>query len=106
MSLLWHSAGDAIGAPMGGHTRQAIEWLGYFSGLGVLANHTDTAGGTGSWFPVPDEGDLPSGLQGLFAKARERLGFVPNVFRVYAFGPSALAPGSPTSASFTSRPST
>ena len=36
ISLLWHSAGDPIGAPMGGHTRQAIEWLGYFSGLGVL----------------------------------------------------------------------
>ena len=36
ISLLWHSAGNPIGAPMGGHTRQAIEWLGYFSGLGVL----------------------------------------------------------------------
>ena len=36
ISLLWHHAGDPIGAPMGGHTRQAIEWLGYFSGLGVL----------------------------------------------------------------------
>ena len=36
ISLLWHGAGDPIGAPMGGHTRQAIEWLGYFSGLGVL----------------------------------------------------------------------
>jgi hypothetical protein len=35
ISLLWHSAGDPIGAPMGGHSRQAIEWLGYFSGLGV-----------------------------------------------------------------------
>jgi hypothetical protein len=35
ISLLWHSAGDPIGAPMGGHTRQAIEWLGYFTGLGV-----------------------------------------------------------------------
>jgi len=36
ISLLWHAAGDPIGAPMGGHARQAIEWLGYFSGLGVL----------------------------------------------------------------------
>ena len=35
ISLLWHAAGNPIGAPMGGHTRQAIEWLGYFSGLGV-----------------------------------------------------------------------
>jgi hypothetical protein len=36
ISLLWHSAGNPIGAPMGNHTRQAIEWLGYFSGLGVV----------------------------------------------------------------------
>jgi uncharacterized peroxidase-related enzyme len=46
---------------------------------------------TGSWFPVPREEDLPSGLKGLFAKARERLGFVPNVFRVYAFRPERLS---------------
>ena len=36
LSLLWHDAGNPIGAPMGGHTRQALEWLGYFTGLGVL----------------------------------------------------------------------
>ncbi|MGH2885410.1 MAG: hypothetical protein ACRDPA_22350 [Solirubrobacteraceae bacterium] len=36
VSLLWHDAGNPIGAPMGGHTRQALEWLGYFTGLGVL----------------------------------------------------------------------
>jgi uncharacterized peroxidase-related enzyme len=52
-----------------------------------LAEHTDT----GSWFPVPEETELPAGLQGLFAKARERLGFVPNVFRVYAFRPERLS---------------
>jgi uncharacterized peroxidase-related enzyme len=46
---------------------------------------------TGSWFPVPDEADLPSDLQGLFAKARERLGFVPNVFAVWAFRPERLS---------------
>jgi uncharacterized peroxidase-related enzyme len=46
---------------------------------------------TGSWFPVQDEGDLPSDLRGLFAKARERLGFVPNVFRVWAFRPEHLS---------------
>src|SRR5580693_1866280 len=56
-----------------------------------LANHTDTAGDTGSWFPVPDEDELPGDLQKLFAKARERLGFVPNVFRVYAFRPQRLS---------------
>ncbi len=36
ISLLWHHAGNPIGAPMGGHTRQALELLGYFQGLGVL----------------------------------------------------------------------
>ena len=46
---------------------------------------------TGSWFPVPDEAQLPDDLPGLFAKARERLGFVPNVFRVYSFRPQRLS---------------
>jgi uncharacterized peroxidase-related enzyme len=46
---------------------------------------------SGSWFPVPDEETLPDGLRGLFAKARERLGFVPNVFRVYSFRPARLS---------------
>jgi uncharacterized peroxidase-related enzyme len=46
---------------------------------------------TGSWFPVPEEAALPDDLRGLFAKARERLGFVPNVFRVYAFRPRRLS---------------
>jgi uncharacterized peroxidase-related enzyme len=46
---------------------------------------------TGSWFPVPQEDELPADLQGLFGKARERLGFVPNVFRVYAFRPRRLS---------------
>jgi uncharacterized peroxidase-related enzyme len=45
---------------------------------------------TGSWFPVPDEDELPDDLRGLFAKARERIGFVPNVFRVWAFRPERL----------------
>ena len=48
-------------------------------------------GDTDSWFPVPEEGELPSDLQRLFAKARERLGFVPNVFRVYAYRPQRLS---------------
>ena len=50
-----------------------------------------TSDDTGSWFPVPDEEQLPSDLQRLFAKARERLGFVPNVFRVYAYRPQRLS---------------
>lgn len=49
------------------------------------------ANDTGSWFPVPDDDELPPELHGLFAKARERLGFVPNVFRVYAFRPRRLS---------------
>ena len=36
VSLLWHHTGNPIGVPMGGYTRQAIELLGYFQGLGVL----------------------------------------------------------------------
>jgi uncharacterized peroxidase-related enzyme len=43
-----------------------------------------------SLFPVPDESDLPPDLQGLFRKAREKTGSVPNVFRVYAFRPERL----------------
>jgi uncharacterized peroxidase-related enzyme len=46
---------------------------------------------TGSWFPVPADHELPEALRGLFDKARERLGFVPNVFRVYAFRPERLS---------------
>jgi uncharacterized peroxidase-related enzyme len=49
------------------------------------------AAATGSWFPVPGDDELGDGLRGLFAKARERLGFVPNVFRVYAFRPDRLS---------------
>lgn len=44
-----------------------------------------------SWFPVPDESELPEGLQGLFRKARESVGFVPNVFRAYSFRPERLS---------------
>jgi len=46
---------------------------------------------TGSFFAVPGETQLPEGLVKLFARLRERLGFVPNVFRVYAFRPERLS---------------
>jgi hypothetical protein len=36
VSLLWHRAGNPIGAPTGGHVRQAVELLGYFFVPGVL----------------------------------------------------------------------
>ncbi len=44
----------------------------------------------GSWFRVPDARELPEDLQKMFGKARERIGFVPNVFRTYAFRPQRL----------------
>ncbi len=44
----------------------------------------------GSWFDVPAEASLPADLQKLFAKARANLGFVPNVFRTYAYRPDRL----------------
>jgi uncharacterized peroxidase-related enzyme len=43
-----------------------------------------------SWFPVAEETGLPEDLGKLFARARERLGFVPNVFRAYAWRPERL----------------
>jgi hypothetical protein len=49
-----------------------------------------------SWFYVPDESELPEGLQGLFRKARESIGFVPNVFRAYSYRPERLSAWSPT----------
>jgi uncharacterized peroxidase-related enzyme len=49
------------------------------------------ASNVGSFFPVPDESTLPERLQGLFAKAREAVGFVPNVFRAYSFRPERLS---------------
>jgi hypothetical protein len=36
VSILWHHSIYAIGTPAGGHTRQMLEWLGYFYGLGVV----------------------------------------------------------------------
>jgi uncharacterized peroxidase-related enzyme len=46
---------------------------------------------TGSWFPVASDAEIPQSLRGLFAKAQERLGFVPNVFRAYSFRPERLS---------------
>ncbi len=43
------------------------------------------------FFHIPDEDELPERLQGLFAKARERIGFVPNVFRSYSYRPERLS---------------
>lgn len=43
------------------------------------------------FFPVPDESELPDRLKGLFAKARETVGFVPNVFRAYSYRPERFS---------------
>lgn len=43
-----------------------------------------------SWFPIAGDDNLPSGVRALFDKAKERLGFVPNVFRAYAWRPDRL----------------
>jgi uncharacterized peroxidase-related enzyme len=43
-----------------------------------------------SWFPVPAEDEVHESLRGLFRKAKERVGFVPNVFRVYSYRPERL----------------
>ena len=40
-----------------------------------------------AWLPVPDEASLDEDVRGLFERARSKLGFVPNVFRVFALRP-------------------
>ncbi len=37
-----------------------------------------------AWLPVPEEATLDEDIRALFDRARTKLGFVPNVFRVYA----------------------
>ena len=41
------------------------------------------------FFPIPSE--PPEAVRGLFAKARETIGFVPNVFRAYSYRPERLS---------------
>ncbi len=43
-----------------------------------------------SWYPIPDDEDLPDDLGKLFGKARQNLGFVPNVFRAFAYRPDRM----------------
>ena len=44
-----------------------------------------------SHFPAGDESELSPEIQALYAKCREKLGFVPNVFLAYQWRPSRLA---------------
>jgi uncharacterized peroxidase-related enzyme len=41
------------------------------------------------FFPIPSE--PPEAVRGLFAKAREAIGFVPNVFRAYSYRPERFS---------------
>jgi uncharacterized peroxidase-related enzyme len=43
-----------------------------------------------SWLRVPAEEDAPAGVKELYDKAIEKLGFVPNVLRIYALRPRHL----------------
>ncbi len=43
-----------------------------------------------AWLHVPGEEELPEEVRSLFARAEEKLGFVPNVFRVFALRPEHL----------------
>ncbi len=43
-----------------------------------------------SRLPVPEEQSLPEDLQELYAKMREKPGFVPNVYRAYSLRPNQL----------------
>jgi uncharacterized peroxidase-related enzyme len=56
-----------------------------------MEQSTEPAGDTGWFFPVPDDAEPPESLRSLFEKARESLGFVPNVFRSYAFRPERFS---------------
>jgi uncharacterized peroxidase-related enzyme len=43
-----------------------------------------------SWFPIGSAEDLAPEVRALFAKVTERVGFVPNVFRTWAWRPERL----------------
>jgi uncharacterized peroxidase-related enzyme len=43
-----------------------------------------------SWYPVPEDDELPDDLAKLFTKAKANLGFVPNVFRAFSFRPDRM----------------
>jgi uncharacterized peroxidase-related enzyme len=55
-----------------------------------MPRRKDAEGERIAWLPVPEEGELPEEIRSLFARAREKLGFVPNVFRVFAFRPEHM----------------
>jgi uncharacterized peroxidase-related enzyme len=56
-----------------------------------MAGHTENGGDRIAWVRVPEEADLPEEVRSLFARAREKLGFVPNVLRFWSLRPAHLA---------------
>ncbi len=44
-----------------------------------------------SWLRVPDEREVPAGVKEIWREPREKLGFVPNVLRIFALRPRHLA---------------
>lgn len=51
---------------------------------------TDPAGERLSWLRVPQDDELPEAVLELWAPSLEKLGFVPNVLRLYALRPTHL----------------
>lgn len=43
-----------------------------------------------SWLDIPDEGTLDEDLQAMFAKARENMGFLPNILKAFTVRPERL----------------
>lgn len=71
VSLWWHKQGNPIGAPTGGHVRQAIELLGYFYALGVLIAVL-AAFATGRFLSRPRLVEEPAVAAGAAAGSAER----------------------------------
>ncbi len=56
-----------------------------------MARKTESGGERIAWVSVPEEAGLPEEIRALFGRAREKLGFVPNVLRFWSLRPSHLA---------------
>ncbi|MDQ7821135.1 MAG: carboxymuconolactone decarboxylase family protein [Armatimonadota bacterium] len=44
-----------------------------------------------SWLQVPPDREIPLRVRALWREPRRRLGFIPNIFRVFALRPAHLA---------------
>lgn len=64
---------------------------GWAGGCGYYPRRMTESPRAAWYFPVPEEKDLPERLQSLFAKARQHVGFVPNVFRGYSYRPERFS---------------